>query len=114
MPDFEETFENTMRSKAALDIAQAFKLFTELTKSGWPRDKAFQVAFMGMAIFHVPGLKPLPEPDPPFFSAASLYETVQKAHSHVSSLKTYIEKDLMFLKTIMKKEEIGRLKRNRA
>lgn len=113
MPDFEETFENTMKSKAALDIAHAFKLFTELTESGWPRDKAYQVAFLGIAVFHVPGLKPLPEPDPPFFSASSLYETVQKAHSHVSSLKTCIEKDLMFLKTLMKKEGISRQNRNR-
>ncbi len=113
MPDFEETFENTMRSKDALDIMQAFKLFTELTESGWPRDKAFQVAFMGMAIFHVPGLKPLPEPDPPFFSTASLYEAVQKAHSHASNLKAYIEKDLMFLKTLMKKEGISKQNRNR-
>jgi hypothetical protein len=111
MPDFEEIFENTMRSKAALDIAQAFKLFTELTESGWPRDKAFQVAFMGMAVFHVPGLKPLPEPDPPFFTASSLYETVQKAHSHVSNLKAYIEKDLMLLKAFMKKEGSRKLKR---
>ena len=110
MPDFEEDFENTMKSKAALDIAHAFKLFTELTESGWPRDKAYLFAFMGIAVWHVPGLKPLPEPDPPFFSLPALYEAVKKTHFHVSNFKAHIEDDLTFLKTLIEKQGIGKPK----
>ena len=99
-----------MKSKAALDIAHAFKLFNELTESSWPRDKAFLLAFMGIAVWHVPGLKQLPEPDSPFFSLPALYEAVKKAHFHISSFKAHIEDDLTFLKALIEKQGIGKPK----
>jgi hypothetical protein len=108
MSKFEDDFENTMKSKDALDIAHALKMYYELMQNGWPRDKAFQVAIMGVAVWHVPGLKPLPEPDPPFFSVSVLYEEVKKAHSHVTNLKRQIESDINFLKMFMEKHGTDR------
>jgi hypothetical protein len=102
--EFEKDFENTMKSKAALDALRAVKQYSELIKSGWPRDKAFLVAFMGIQVLFIPGVKPLPEPDPPFFSLPALHEVVKKAHSHVSGLKKHIEADLAFLEAFIREQ----------
>ena len=98
MSEFERDFQNTMRSKAALDAARAVEKYNELIKDGWPKEKAFLVAFMGVHVLFIPGVKPIPRPDPPFFSVRELYKSVEKAHSHVSQLKKNIETDLVFLK----------------
>jgi hypothetical protein len=58
---------------------------------------SFLLAFMGVHILFIPGMKPIPGPDPPFISAKELYQAVEKAHTHVSKLKKHIEADLVFL-----------------
>lgn len=98
-----DNFEETMKSKVALDAVKHFRLYKELIENRWPSDKAFQVAFMGIPLFFIPGLKPLPEPDPPF-SLPALYQAVKKAHSHVSALKESIEDDLTFLDTFIRQQ----------
>jgi hypothetical protein len=98
-----DNLENTLKSKAVLELLEAFRVYQELIENGWPPDKAFQVAFMGVQLIFIPGMKPLPEPDPPF-SLPALYQAVKEAHSHVSSLKESIEADLAFLEAFMNKQ----------
>ncbi len=58
---------------------------------------------MGIRLFHIPGLKPVPEPDPPF-SIESLYTVVKDAYANVSELRTEIKNDLDFLEKLMHEE----------
>ena len=76
MPSLED-LENTLKSKAALDAIEALRVYQELIESGWPHDKAFQVAFLGVQLIFIPGMKPVPEPDPPF-SLPALYRRSKK------------------------------------
>ena len=103
MSNSDDTFQRTMQSKAALDAASAVKLYMELVENGWPSDRAFQVAFMGIKLTCIPGLKPLPEPDPPF-ALSSLYEAVKVAHANVSALKIRVEDDLKFLHGLIRQQ----------
>jgi hypothetical protein len=100
--EFESAFENVAKSKAILDLARACRLYAELLEKGWPRDKAFLVAFMGIQIIYIPELKPLPEPDPPFFSVPALCQALKRVRSYVSGLKQHIEDELAFLETFPK------------
>ena len=90
-------FSETMRSKAAIEAAKAYRKYCELRDAGWPSDQAFLVAFMGVHLFFVPELKPLPEPDPPF-ELKSLQAELKVARKRVVRLLKDIEADLAFLK----------------
>lgn len=91
-----ELFGRVMRSKAALDAAHSYKRYKELLDAGWDSDKAFLVAFMGVHLLEIPGLKPVPEPDPPF-ELASLRSAVKDARGHVARLLDSIDQDLKLL-----------------
>ncbi len=101
----EDIFSKLAKSKAALDALKAFQTYQELIAQGWPSDKAFLVAFMGIQIFFSPEIKPIPKPCP-YFKASSLYEVVKEAYTDVSNLKLHIEKGLKYLKDYMEKEDI--------
>ena len=92
----EERFRDVAKSKMALDAARSYRHFIELLEDGWPRDKAFLVAFMGVYLLDIPGLKPLPEPDPPF-ATESLVAALEVAHKRVSLLLKDIEGDIEFI-----------------
>jgi hypothetical protein len=92
----EERYNDVVKSKAALDAARSYRRFMELLEAGWSREKAFQVAFMGVHLLEIPGLKPVPEPDPPF-EAESLVAALQVAHERVSLLLKDIEADMAFI-----------------
>jgi hypothetical protein len=98
-----DSFEKTMKSKAALDALNAVREYDKLIAAGWPKEKAFQVAFMGVHILFDPRIKPLPEPDPPF-SLEGLYQVVKEVQSHVSNLQRDVADDLAFLETLLQDE----------
>jgi len=92
----EERFNDVAKSKTALDAARSYRRFMAMLEDGWPRDKAFQVAFMGVHLLEIPGLKPLPEPDPPF-ATDSLVSALQVAHKRLSLLLEDVESDIEFV-----------------
>jgi hypothetical protein len=99
----EERFDRVMKSKAALDLMESIRTYDGLIAEGWPADKAFMVAFMGIMVWHVPGLKPIPRPDPPYFSVASLYKAAQQAEADIAAYHREFSAQLEFLKGVMKK-----------
>ena len=94
-------YRDAARSKAAIEAAKAYRKYQQLIENGWPSDKAFQVAFLGVMLLFIPGLKPLPEPDPPF-ALDGLRDALKSAHSDVKVLLKDIETDLAFLEGRMR------------
>jgi hypothetical protein len=99
----EEIFEKTMKSKAILDMMESCETYDRLLAEGWPPDKAFMVAFMGIAVLYIPGMKPIPRPDPPYFSAASLLEAAQQAESAIADYHRKFRAELKSLESFVKK-----------
>jgi len=99
----EETFEKTMKSKAVLDLMESIETYDKLIAEGWPRDKAFMLAFMGIAVLHIPGMKPIPRPDPPYFSVAALYQAAQQAESAIAAYHRHFTAKLKSLEGLAKK-----------
>ncbi|WP_419176713.1 hypothetical protein [Desulfosediminicola sp.] len=101
----EERFHKTMKSKAALDAAAAVKQYHSLITAGYSPKDAFLVAFLGIHLLSIPGVKPLPEPDPPYFTLSSLYNAVKEAHANVNLLKKEIEVQLDYLERCINREK---------
>lgn len=93
----EDRFDDVAKSKKALDAAKSYRRYMELLQDGWSRDKAFLVAFMGVHLLEIPGLKPRPEPDPPF-ATESLVAALEVAHKRVSLLLEDIQSDIAFIR----------------
>jgi len=100
MATIEETFERTMRSKAAIDAANAVKRFHELVKSGVDPTTAFLQVFCGV-YYLVP---PVPRPDY-LLTVSNLYDATKEAHAYVAQLKDEAEEAMAFLEELMKHEK---------
>jgi hypothetical protein len=81
MATIEETFERTMRSKAAIDAAQALKTYHELLEDGVDPTTAFLRAFCGVHIL----VPKFPRPD--YSTVRELYTATKEAHAYVTQLK---------------------------
>jgi hypothetical protein len=90
-------YRDASRSKAAIEAVKAYRKYQKLLGEGWPADKAFQVAFLGVMLLFMPELKPLPRPDPPF-EIASLHKALTSAHADITRLLKDVENDLAYLK----------------
>jgi hypothetical protein len=100
MANIEETFERTMKAKAAIDAARAVKRFNELVKSGVDPTTAFLQVFCG--VYYL--VSPIPRPD--YLSTMSdLYYATKEAHSHLTLLKDEAEEAMAFLEELMKHEK---------
>jgi hypothetical protein len=95
MATIEETFERTMKSKAAIDAAQACKTFHELLKDGVAPTTAFLQVFCGV-YYAVP---PVPRPD--YSTVGELYAATKEAHSYLTQLIGEAEEAMAFLKEPM-------------
>jgi len=93
----EQTFEKTMKSKTILDLIESVEAYDKLITEGWPADKAFMLAFMGIAVLHIPGMKPIPRPDPPHFSVAALHQAAQQAEPAVAAYHKQFRAELKSL-----------------
>jgi hypothetical protein len=95
-------FEQTMKGKAAIDAARAYKLYLQLIKNGHDPQKAFLIAFTGLKIIDIPGIQPVPEPDPPL-KVRALYQSLQEVHTNVVRLEASIKAELKFFEPKIEK-----------
>jgi hypothetical protein len=97
MSNGEDTYYETMKTKAVLDLFRAFKRFQELVKSGVDSGTAFLQAFMGV-YYAVP---PVDRPDY-IMTIDELYNAMKETHSHLSQLNQETEDALAYLEAYMK------------
>ena len=100
MSEIERIFDRTMRSKAAIDAAQAVMRFHELVSSDEDPTTAFLQVFCGV-YYLLP-----PEPRPDYITTVGeLYAATKDAYAHVTKLKAEAEEAMAFLKGRMKHEK---------
>jgi len=98
----EETFEQTMKTKAVLDLYRAYKLFQDLLENGVDRETAFLQAFMGV-YYLVP---PVPRPDYAITQVGDLYDAVKESHVYLAQLLQESKDALAFLEAHMNGEKL--------
>jgi hypothetical protein len=102
MPDIRETFERTMRSKAAIDAYTNYKKYRELIDSGRDPDTAFLQVFMGIYVLVPKEDRPDVVTYPRSMTLGELHGELKQAHAHYSSMMDEASEGTDYLQLLLK------------